>query len=272
MVDSLSPTIMHHIHSLHYIQFQISRNNLLDIDVLLGKCFLSISSLYSALFRLLVLMRGCYECSPLARARLHCGSLSGWHGHRCTLCWGFTWCPLSICTDSLVFTNFGLPRVCTESKRGVQTFGKKGFVTIYWPEKGWRFASWIIHGYCRGVSTQWNFNHSSWEWIELIRDPTQDGKNEDGMEPTKYQHRRIKAIVNSEGDRSENVLNLFHSHSSHSPHSKLNHDMQKLLATISTWVLAKVSTYILLVPAIHTKIVASRGSRVFVSSSTAEAR
>ncbi len=56
------------------------------------------------------------------------------------------------------------------------------------------------------------------------------------------------------------------------PHSKLNHDMQKLLATISTRVLAKVSTFMFLVPAIHTRMVVSRGSRVLVSSSTAAAQ
>jgi hypothetical protein len=94
----------------------------------------------------------------------------------------------------------------------------------------------------------------------------------DHMEPTKYQHCRIKAILNSEGDRSENVLNIFYLHSSHSPYSKLNRDMQKLVATISTRVLAKVSTYIFLVPAIHTRIVATRVSQELVSSSTAAAR
>jgi hypothetical protein len=87
----------------------------------------------------------------------------------------------------------------------------------------------------------------------------------DHMEPTKYQHCPMKAIVNSKGDRSENVLNISYSHSSHSPHSKLNRDMQKLVATISTRVLAKVFTYIFLAPAIHTRIVAFRGSRVLVS-------
>ena len=92
------------------------------------------------------------------------------------------------------------------------------------------------------------------------------------MEPTKYQHRRIKAIVNSEGDRSENVLNISYLHSSHSPYSKLNRDMQKLVATIYTRVLAKLSTYIFLVPAIHTRIVASRESRVLVLLNTAAAR
>jgi hypothetical protein len=61
-------------------------------------------------------------------------------------------------------------------------------------------------------------------------------------------------------------------HSSHLPHSKLNHDMQKHLATISTRLLAKVSTFMFLVPAIHTRMLVSRGSRVLVSSSTAAAR
>jgi hypothetical protein len=82
----------------------------------------------------------------------------------------------------------------------------------------------------------------------------------DHMKPTKYQHCWIKTIVNPEGDRSENVLNRFYSHSSHLPHSKLNHDMQKHLVTISTRVLAKVSTFMFLVPAIHTRMVVSRGS------------
>ena len=92
------------------------------------------------------------------------------------------------------------------------------------------------------------------------------------MEPTKYQHRRIKAIFNSEGDRSENVLNISYLHFSHSPYSKLNRDMQKLVATISTRVVAKPSTNIFLMPATHTRIVATRVSRVLVLSSTAAAR
>jgi hypothetical protein len=73
----------------------------------------------------------------------------------------------------------------------------------------------------------------------------------DHIKPTKYRHRWIKTIVNPEGDWSENVLNRFYLHSSHLPHSKLNHDMQKHLATISTRLLANISNFMFLMPAIH---------------------
>ena len=73
----------------------------------------------------------------------------------------------------------------------------------------------------------------------------------DHIIPTKYRHRWIKTIVNPEGDWLENVLNCFYSHSSHLPHTKLHHDMQKHLATISTRVLANISNCMFLMPAIH---------------------
>jgi hypothetical protein len=94
----------------------------------------------------------------------------------------------------------------------------------------------------------------------------------DHVEPTKHQHLLMKAISNSGGDRSQKVLNISFSHFSHPPYSKLNRDRQKLVATISSRVVAKPSYNIFLVPATHTRVVATCVSRVLVSSSTAAAR